>query len=82
MTGNDYFSVGKLKIGGLEIRVRYRTGPVGDVFSTINKAQLSPSSTTATSTRPVSRNDIQSYDEDPREGSREVCYVRTGIVQG
>lgn len=48
----DYFSVGKLEVGGLEIRVRYRTRCVDDVFSTKKKKKaeqllLSPTSTTS-----------------------------------
>lgn len=70
MARNDYFSVGKLEVSGLEIRVRYRTRRVDDVFSTKNVEQLSPTSTTSN----VSQQDLilQSYDKVSRQGSSEV----------
>lgn len=72
---DDFFSVGKLEVGGLEMRVRYRrTQCLDDVFSTTVKKpqqQLSPSSTTTSN---VSQQDLQNcYDESSREGSSEVC---------
>ena len=75
MARNDYFSVGKLKVGGIEIRVRYRSRCVDDVFSTTEKAEQLPLASTMDSF--VSQKDLllqKRYDEGSRQGASEVRY--------
>lgn len=68
---DDYFSVGKLEVGGLEIRVRYRTRCIDDVFRTRKKKaeqQLLPSPASTTS-------NASQRQEDLLQTNYEVQYV-------